>query len=143
MIVLTGDQVVTHAGKILEKPESIEEAKSFCRGYATSPASTVGSCVIRHIPTGIQASGVDSATIYFRPSIASIIDGKDLVDRLLEDNAPILDCAGGLMSEHELVREHIEKIDGTKDSVMGLSKELVTKLLNELRTKLEEVNALS
>ena len=142
-VVLTGDQVVTHggAGTILEKPESIEEAKAFLCRYASSPPSTVGSCVIHHIASGIQVSGVDSATIYFRSSIADIVDGKDLVDRLLEGDAPILDCAGGLMVEHELVREHLEKIDGTEDSVMGLSKDLVKRLLQELKIKLQEAQS--
>jgi septum formation protein len=140
-IILTGDQVVIHAGKILEKPGSIEEAKAFCAGYASSPPSTVGSCVIRHIPSGIQVSGVDTATIYFRPSIASVDGGKDLIDRLLEDDAPVLDCAGGLMIEHPLVQQHLEKIDGTEDSVMGLSKALVERLLEELRGKLKEAHA--
>ena len=138
-IVLTGDQVVIHAGKVLEKPRSIEEAKAFCAGYASSPPSTVGSCVIQHIPSGIQVSGVDSATIYFLPSISRVEGGKDLIDLLLEDGAPVLDCAGGLMIEHPLVQQHLEKIDGTEDSVMGLSKALVERLLEELRSKLKEV----
>ena len=59
------------------------------------------------------------------------IDGE-LVDRLLQEDAPILSCAGGLMVEHPLVREHIDRIDGAEDSVMGLSKDLVERLLDEL-----------
>ena len=69
-IVLTGDQVVTHDGAILEKPLDIHQAKSFVSRYATSPPSTVGSVVLTHFPSGIQVSGVDSATIVFRPSVA-------------------------------------------------------------------------
>jgi septum formation protein len=143
-IVLTGDQVVTHGGDILEKPDTIEQAKDFCARYALAPPSTVGSCVLTHLPSRIQVAGVDSATIVFRPSIADTNpnDGLDLVDRLLRDGAPILDCAGGLMVEHPLVREHIERIDGTEDSVMGLSKELVLTLLKELKDKLAEQNLL-
>jgi septum formation protein len=136
-VVLTGDQVVTHCGNILEKPLSLEEAKDFVSRYATSPPSTVGSCVIEHIPSGFQVSGVDTATIFFHSNIGSVdVNGKDLVDRLHEVGAPVLDCAGGLMIEHEFVQPYIQRIDGTQDSVMGLSKELVEKLLNELRTKL-------
>ena len=138
-IVLTGDQVVTHDGKILEKPESIDEAKRFVSGYGTSPPSTVGSCVLTHYPSGVQVSGIDVSTIHFRPSIAEKVNGKDLIDRLLEEgtDCPILDCAGGLMVEHPLVQEHLESIDGSQDGVMGLSKELVLRLLGELQTKLE------
>ena len=138
-VVLTGDQVVTHRGRILEKPESIEQAKQFVSGYGASPPSTVGSCVLTHYPSGTQVCGVDTATIHFRPTIADKVDGKDLVDRLLEDNnAPILDCAGGLMVEHELVQQHLDRIDGTQDSVMGLSKDLVLRLSRELQQKLQE-----
>jgi len=131
-IVLTADQVVTHDGSVLEKPESIDEARRFVEGYASNPPATVGACVLTHVPTGLRASGVDTATIRFRPTVAE----GDLVGRLVEDGAPVLSCAGGLMVEHPFVKEHIEGIDGTEDSVMGLSKELVLRLLAELRDKL-------
>jgi septum formation protein len=68
-ILLTGDQVVTCQNRILEKPESIEEAKQFVQQYGIAPPSTVGSCVIHHHPSGIRVSGVDTATIYFHPAI--------------------------------------------------------------------------
>lgn len=135
-VVLTGDQVVTWEGNILEKPESIEEAKQFVQGYGKSPCSTVGSCVLTHLPTGITVKGVDTAIIHFKPTI-----NGDLVDKMLAENAPILSCAGGLMIEHPLVREHIDRIEGTEDSVMGLSKDLVKRLLDELKDKLDGHNS--
>lgn len=131
-LVLTGDQVVTCDGSILEKPESVREAKEFVGRYALMPPSTVGSCVITHIPSGTQVAGVDTATIHFKPNL----NADDLVDRLLDNDEPILSCAGGLMVEHPFVREYLNKIDGTEDSVMGLSKSLVLNLLEELSTKL-------
>ena len=42
------------------------------------------------------------------------------------------------MVEHPLVQAHISGIDGTEDSVMGLSKALVLKLLDELKEKLKD-----
>ena len=134
-ILLTGDQVVLSKQEILEKPISIEQAKQFVSGYAASPCSTVGSCILTHLPSGIRVSGVDTATIYFQ----STINGEVLVDQLLSEGAPVLSCAGGLMVEHPLVKQHIERIDGTEDSVMGLSKELVMRLLVELKEKLERI----
>lgn len=133
-ILLTGDQVVLSQSTILEKPTSIEQAKQFVSGYATSPCSTVGSCILTHLPTGIRVAGVDTATIHFH----STMNGDTLVDALLAEGAPILSCAGGLMIEHPLVQQHIDRIDGTEDSVMGLSKELVMRLLVELKEKLVE-----
>jgi septum formation protein len=132
-IVLTGDQVVTCNGEILEKPESIEEARDFVSRYAHHPPSTVGSCVLTHLPSGVTVAGVDTATIHFLKTIPA-----DLIDKLVKDDAPVLSCAGGLMVEHPLVKEYIQGIDGTEDSVMGLSKDLVLQLLKELSEKLRE-----
>jgi septum formation protein len=132
-IVLTGDQVVVCDGSILEKPMSVQEAKEFVSQYALTPPSTVGSCVIKHIPSGIQVEGVDTATIYFKQTL----NAEELIDKLLVNDAPILDCAGGLMVEHPVVREYLDRIDGTEDSVLGLSKRLVLNLLDELSAKLK------
>jgi septum formation protein len=146
-VILTGDQVITCGNRILEKPESVEEAKQFVRMYATNPPSTVGSVILTHLPSGITVEGTDKATIYFKESVGQkspvTTDDRetsemDLVDRMLFEDAPILSCAGGLMIEHPLVREHIDRIDGTEDSVMGLSKALVLRLLGELKVKLNE-----
>jgi septum formation protein len=132
-LVLTGDQVVTHDGMILEKPESEDEAKDFVARYGKTPPSTVGSCVITHISSGIQVSGVDTATIHFKPTVAT----SNLIERLIADGEPVMSCAGGLMVEHPYVKEHLERIDGTEDSVMGLSKDLVLRLLKELSEKVK------
>ena len=40
-------------------------------------------------------------------------------------------CAGGLMVEHALVAPHVTKMVGGLDSVMGLSKATVERLLCE------------
>jgi len=133
-VILTADQVVTHGGRVLEKPGSVEEAREFVEGYADGgPVSTHGACVLAHLPSGLRTSGVDTASVYFGRTVA----GSDLVDRMLREGAPILGCAGGLMIEHPLVREHVVKIDGTEDSIMGLSKDLVERLLEELKEKLD------
>jgi septum formation protein len=81
----------------------------------------------------VTVSGVDTATIHFLKTIPA-----DLIDRLVMDDEPVLSCAGGLMVEHPLVKEYIQSIDGTEDSVMGLSKDLVLQLLKELSEKLKD-----
>jgi len=135
-VVLTADQVVTCDGQILEKPESLSEARDFVSRYGTHAPSTVGSVVLHHVATGRRVSGTDTATIQFR----SDTPAATLVDRLVERNEPVLSCAGGLMVEHPLVKQYITGIDGTEDSVMGLSKELVLKLLNELADQIRAAN---
>ena len=134
-LVLTADQVVTCNNQILEKPTSIEEAHTFIEQYANHPPQTVGSVVITHLPSGKQVSDIDISTINFKATIKD--DCKNLVDRLLGDDAPILSCAGGLMVEHPFVKEYILNIDGSEDGVMGLSKALVVGLLKKLKQELD------
>uniref|UniRef100_A0A6V1TL15 Maf-like protein n=1 Tax=Heterosigma akashiwo TaxID=2829 RepID=A0A6V1TL15_HETAK len=130
-LLLTGDQVVVHEGRILEKPTSLEEARQFIEGYARAPPRTVGSAVLTDLATGRRLQGVDTATIRFAPF------PPEVVDRLLADEMT-LHCAGGLMVEHELVQPYLEGIDGTVDSVMGLSKRLTETLIRRMLNNEEE-----
>ena len=123
-IVLTADQVVCCGGAILEKPESEAEARRFIAMYGETPPSTVGSCVVTDPRSGAQWSTVDTAVVHFRPLPPATVDA-------LCAEGEIFHCAGGLMVEHELVQPHVRKIEGTIDSVMGLRKESVLRLLGE------------
>jgi predicted house-cleaning NTP pyrophosphatase (Maf/HAM1 superfamily) len=52
------------------------------------------------------------------------------VDALIEAG-DVYYCAGGLMVEHPLVSPHVVRMDGTIDSVMGLCKATVERLLGQ------------
>jgi septum formation protein len=137
-VILTADQVVTCNGKILEKPNDIEQAKEFVKQYGVHPCSTVGCVVLTHVPSRVTVSGVHTATIHFNSDTLTADNAAKLVDDLLQADAPVLQCAGGLMIEHPLTQQYIDRVDGTEDSVMGLCKETVLQLLQELRLKLHE-----
>lgn len=136
-VALTADQVVTCNGKILEKPDDIDQAKLFVAQYGRHPCSTVGCVVLSHVPSRITVSGLHVATIHFKATLTAAAASR-LVDDLMRDDAPVLSCAGGLMIEHPFTQQYVDRIDGTEDSVMGLSKETVSQLLQELRLKLQE-----
>eukprot|EP01041_Mallomonas_annulata_P013562 gene13562-28778_t len=127
-ILVTADQVVTNDGKILEKPITVDEVYEFIRGYGIQPCSTVGSIVLTHLKTGLRVQGVDSTTIIFK----TIPD--DIISKLIAEGE-VFHCAGGLMIEHALVAPYIVSIEGTMDSVMGLSKDLFSTLMLELEIK--------
>eukprot|EP01039_Chlorochromonas_danica_P000581 gene581-626_t len=132
-LLLTADQVVVCRGKILEKPRDLQEAKAFVSLYNNHSCSTVGSILLHLLPSPLLSTsqslreviGVEKATIHFDQI------PEEVVDRLLSDGQA-LHCAGGLMVEHPLLQPYIKRIDGTMDSVMGLSCELLEKLLIEL-----------
>jgi septum formation protein len=69
--------------------------------------------------------GVDTSTIHFR-SIP-----EEVITSLIEEGQ-IFYCAGGLMIENPLMMPYIDRVDGSLDSVMGLSKDLLEKLMATL-----------
>ena len=123
-LVLTGDQVVVCNGAILEKPEDEAEARRFIASYGEHPPSTVGSCVVTDAATGRQWHTVDEASVIFDPI-------PDATVAALLKEGEVFYCAGGLMVEHPLVQPHVRRMEGTMDSVMGLSKASVVRLLAE------------
>ena len=127
--LLTADQVVTWEGHVREKPLDEKEARAFLRGYARSPCSTVGSIVLTDVRTGRRVEGVDTTTIHIKPL------GTAIIDQLVAEGK-VYHCAGALMVEHALISPHI-RIEGTKDSAMGLSKRLLRSLVQKLVKELQ------
>lgn len=124
VLLITADQVVVHAGVILEKPRSAEEAGRMIRGYTRSPAVTVGSVLVTNLATGVRVGGVDRAEVYFN----EIPD--EVIEALVEEGS-VFYSAGGLLVEHPLVSPLVEAMVGTLDSVMGMSKELTRSLITQ------------
>lgn len=127
--VITADQVVTHNGRILEKPGDIEEAKQNMRDFGDGkPVCTVSGIVVLNTETRQRAAGVDVVSIYFREFPEHVIEE-------LGNREYALYVAGGIQIEDVLTQEYILKIDGTLDSVMGLPKKLLLNLLTQLGFK--------
>lgn len=131
-ILITADQVVTHCGHILEKPESVEEARRYIKGYGESPCSTVGSIVLTDIATNIRVSGIDCATMEF----SSISDHA--IDQIISEG-DVMYCAGALMIEHPLMQACLTSLNGSEDSVKGLSVSLLQTLLEKLENEIQQM----
>lgn len=124
-ILLTADQVVVYDGCILEKPVDLTEARVFINRYSNSCCSTVGSIVLTDVNNSKQVCGVDTATIHFD------VIPQQVIDKII-DEGEVIHCAGGLMVEHPLLQPYIKQVDGTYDSLMGLSCALLASLLDRL-----------
>jgi septum formation protein len=124
-ILITCDQVVLCNNKILEKPIDIKEARSFIEQYRHNYCQTVGSIVVTDITSRKRVAAVDTSKIYFDDIPDSVIDS-------LLAEGDVLQCAGGLMVEHALVQPHVNRIEGSRDSLMGLSISLLQSLIDSL-----------
>eukprot|EP00892_Ulva_mutabilis_P005541 jgi/Ulvmu1/3359/UM156_0016.1 len=121
-LLVTCDQVVVWNGELREKPESAEEARRFIKSYALAPAKTIGACVCVCLDTGVYYEDIDVNKIF----MSGIPD--HVIDELIQEGQ-IFSCSGGLMIEHPLVQPFIDKIEGTTEGVMGLSRTAFMRVL--------------
>lgn len=122
-LLITSDQVVLYKNKIREKPASEKEARQFLESYAKAPATTVGAVVVVNTKTGKRFQEIQTSTVHFKPLPETVITAH------IQSGAA-MKGAGGFVIQDPLLIPFIEKIDGTFDSAAGLSKEVVTRLLN-------------
>ncbi|KAH6769486.1 Maf-like protein [Perilla frutescens var. frutescens] len=123
-LLITADTVVVYQGIIREKPTTAEEARQFIRDYSGGSAEVVGSILVTNPVTGCRKAGWESAEVYF-------LDIPDEVIDILIEEGITFNVAGGLMLEHPLILPLIDTVVGTADCVMGLSKTLTEKLIQE------------
>jgi len=124
-ILITADGVVVWRGKIREKPENETEAREFLEGYNTHPAETVTAVVVTNIQTGKQVEGVGITKVHFKHFSKVKIQALIL-------NGQVFHLAGGFNVIGDEWTDHIEKIEGTIDSAIGLPRELTRRLIQEV-----------
>lgn len=125
VILITTDGVGLCNGKILEKPEDAKEAREFLRSYEKYPVEIITSVVVTNTATGKQAEGTGSATIYFYP-IPDIV-----IDQLIKEGY-VFNLAGAF-DIFGVFEKYIHKIEGERESIIGLPKVLTLKLIEEVK----------
>eukprot|EP00835_Amoeboradix_gromovi_P004260 NODE_321_length_11054_cov_0.461524.p6 type:complete len:193 gc:universal NODE_321_length_11054_cov_0.461524:8407-7829(-) len=129
-IVICLDQVVMVNNKILEKPESQEEARYFINLYNTYPARCISGLVVKNTKTGeLKQCNVESVQEFRNDKkiTSEVIDG-------LVEKGDCLWCAGALIVEDELMKPFIVKND-YEEAVMGLPIREINAYCEELQNK--------
>ncbi|KAF5950895.1 hypothetical protein HYC85_012888, partial [Camellia sinensis] len=125
-------EVVVYEGAIREKPSSKEEARQFIKGYSGGHAATVSSVLVMNLKTGFIKGEWDKVEIQFTYThyiyFHDILD--QVIDNLIEEGF-VLNVTGGLIIEHPLILPYVKQVVGTTDSVMGLPKALIERLIKE------------
>jgi len=124
-ILITSDQVIVYEGEIREKPEDAEEARRFLDSYAKHPAETVVAVVVTNLANGKSASAVDIAKVFFSPF------SEEEIGKIIEDGE-VFHIAGGFDIDGDGWKSHILELEGTRDSVIGLPKEVTKRLISEV-----------
>lgn len=121
-ILITSDQVVVCAGKILEKPENKKDAFQQIRLYNHYPAETVTSVVVTNTATGRDVAGTDTAKIWFH------YIPEEVIKAYIKTGDPFLH-AGAFDHEHPMMKEYVRKINGEPESISGLPMALTRSLI--------------
>jgi septum formation protein len=124
-ILITTDTVVVCNGKVLEKPEDENEAREFLRSYAVYPVEIITSVVVTNTAIKKQVEGTGSATIYFYPIPEEVID-QLIAEKEIFNLAGAFDIFG-------VFEKYIQKIEGERESIIGLPKALTLKLIEEVK----------
>lgn len=126
-VIVAGDAVATKAGKIYEKPTSLEEAAQFLEELSGGTFQFVTSLVVLRVPSRRIFSTVETSDITFRR----------LLEREIQSYIrayPVLNYAGAF--EEDAVRKFGERICGSYNIGTALP---VSKLIVFLREQGVEV----
>lgn len=126
-ILITSDQVCVWNGTVIEKPESVEEARKFLHGYNQFPVKTVGAVVVVNSQTGQRAEGVSEVLVHFKPMSDGVIEDMVADPRILNwvGGFSVLDCQQ---------RQVLKQVEGPIDAVVGLDKELTRRLIQKVQS---------
>ena len=124
-ILLTFDQIVLYRTNVREKPETREEAVEFLSSYSNDAVSTVSAVVVTHIPSGVQMSSIDIATVYWK-EISPVV-----VERVV-NRGVTMTSAGGFLVEDVDLNLLVKGIDRPVDSVMGMPVDLTKRLIADV-----------
>jgi len=125
-IVIASDIIAICEGELLEKPRDLEEAREFLRRYSEGAVpETVCAVTVCNTQTGKRYEGVDIAKTFFKPI------PEEIIEKFVSEAEP-LTRAGGFGVQHPILEPYIEKIEGTKESIIGMPLHLLEKLLKEI-----------
>lgn len=120
--VIGADTVVVADGRILGKPSSKEEARSFFRLLCGN---------VHNVITGIAVVNGEKTVTAAEVTKVEFLPYDDLVvEQYVSSGAPF-DKAGGYGIQDEAIKPLVGKITGDKDNVVGLPVKLLKETLEE------------
>lgn len=125
-ILVTADVVVVCGGNLYEKPKDVEEARLFLKKYSDGhPAEVISALVVANTQNKKRAEGIDTAKVYFN------FLPDNVIDDFIKNGNPF-SKAGGFGIQIPILQPYVNKIEGTRECVMGMPTDLLEKLIKEV-----------
>eukprot|EP00753_Platysulcus_tardus_P020291 PLAT7943.1.p1 GENE.PLAT7943.1~~PLAT7943.1.p1 ORF type:complete len:328 (-),score=134.38 PLAT7943.1:281-1264(-) len=114
-LLVTADQVVRTAGERAwrGKPEDAAQAVDWVASYSGKTIETVTAVVVTQLPSAVQQTAVDVASIEFGDF------PRDVAAAVVAEGVAT-SCCGALVVESVLLEPHIVAVDGQESSLLGL-----------------------
>lgn len=124
-IIITSDVVVVGGGKLYEKPEDEKQVREFLATWSTGlPSEVVCAIVVVNTETGKRVEGVDIGKVVFKEF------PQEVIEEYIKHGEPLL-RAGGYAIQHPIMAPYVYRIEGSPNTIVGVSTELLEKLLIE------------
>lgn len=132
-IVIGSDLIVVIDGKQIGKPESEDEAKQMLRNISGRTHQLICSVAVVCLNRDYQKVETETAEVTFDKL------PEDLIDEYVATGTTY-DKAGGYAIQHTLLRPYVTKIEGRKDTIIGMPTNLVTKFLKDFNINSQEID---
>jgi MAF protein len=127
VILLTLDQVVVYQGKVREKPESEEEAKTFLSSYRASDfIECVNGIALIRLDNGKKLVDVETSSITFHQHF-----NDERIDEAVRSGIPMT-TAGGFSISDPIIGKWVSAINGHVTSIEGFPVPKIVAMIREL-----------
>ena len=127
VVVITCDQIVVCEGKVREKPRDKEEARQFLRSYSKGqPAECINGLVVQHLPSGMEVSAVETATVQFGPY------SEQEIEEMLAGGMHSTTAGGFALMDNTPLARRLTRLTGDVPSVEGLPIYVLERLIRQL-----------
>lgn len=123
-IVIGSDLIIVLDGKQLGKPETEEEAKQLLRGFSARTHQLICSVAVICVAQQYERADTEVGYVTFKPL------SEEFIEQYVATGT-VYDKAGGYALQHPMIQTVVERVEGRRDTVIGLPCNLVAQFLKD------------
>src|SRR3989344_5806955 len=127
-ILITADLIVLWDGQIRGKPKTPEEARQFLIDCSQSESICISGVFVINCATKVRREGTVRANVWINPM------PEHLIDELIA-SGDVYEWGGGFEVSDPRIAPYLARMEGDRDTVMGLPVKMVKKFLEEVMAR--------
>lgn len=123
-IIIGSDLIAVLDGKQIGKPETEAEAKSLLRAFSGRTHQLICSVAVVCIAQAYEKVDTEAGYVTFKPFT------EEFISQYVATGT-VYDKAGGYALQHPMIQSVVERVEGRRDTIIGLPCNLVAHFLND------------